>query len=581
MITTTKILALSSLFVISACAPKYEPYAPISVGYDGIQRVQAFEGDNPLSPFISAMLAERDSDELLAASYYLRALENDPKSSFVAEKAFFQLVTAGQIERASELAPNLFDVDTISPLSRLVLATKALKNRDSSEVILQSIEVQKTPLGYIFGPLIEAWGHAIAGDEEAALQVLSAIKGHQVILNIAKANTAYILDYMGEIDRADAAYKALISSNTLVSLQPIVAYGDFLYRNNRNQQARDMFAAEIKKHNNNMFILREAQRHILGHGPTMSVVTPEGALANFYFRMASEGFRDRPDLLSLFYGRLAEYLSPISEDIKLLIGEILIKLERPAAAARAYAAIPQNSPASGAAFLREIDALKAAENYGVAEALLRKELLKRPNDRRLLSTLADLYRIRGSCDQAIQYYDTIINTANGPMASGFAGPTTNQWFNYFARGSCHELEGSWALGEADLLFALQLAPDNAMVQNYLGYSWLSRGIKLERAKTLIEKAASKEPENGSIIDSLGWVQYQMNDFSLAVTSLEKAVKLSPDNATINDHLGDAYWQVGRLREARFQWRNALATVESDADRSRIREKMIFGLLDQK
>ena len=455
----TALLAIGGMMAISSCAPSYDSMAGISSNYDNVRHIRTNEGGNPLSPFISATLAERDSDEVLAASYYLRALESDPTSLFVAEKAFFQLVTAGQIERASELAPSLMGVESISPLSHLVLATKSLSEEDAHGILRHAAELKKTPLGYFFAPLMQAWGHAINGDEAAAMVALSSLKGNPVILNLAKAHNAYILDYMGEVDRADIAYKTLITSNSLTSLQPIAAYGDFLYRNKRAQQARDMFAEQIKTHNNNMFLLREAQRHMLGHGPTLSVATPKGAIAHFYFRMATESYRERPDMLTLFYGRLAEYLSPVSEDIKLLIGELLTKLDRPSAAARAYAAIPPNSPAAHAAFLRQIEALQAAKNYSAAETLLRRESLKRPNDRKLLALLADLYRVQENCEQAIPYYNQIIAT--------YGRAEVNQWFNYFARGSCRELSGDWALGEADLLVALKLVPENPILQYFL------------------------------------------------------------------------------------------------------------------
>ena len=565
------LLTCCSMALISACAPRYDSMAGITSNYDDVRRVQVLDSDNPLSPFISATLAERDSDEVLAASYYMRALENDPQSLFVAEKAFFQLSTAGEIERASELAPSLLEVESISPLSRLVLATKALKEGDSKMILQHTDALKETAMGYFFAPLMSAWGHAIDGNEKAAFKSLSALKGNPVIRNLAKAHEAYILDYMGEKDRADAAYRALIRSKSLTSLQPIAAYGDFLYRSNREQEARDLFAEEIKNNNSNMFLLREAQRHMLGVGPTLSVATPKGALAHFYFRMATEGYRERPDLLTLFYGRLAEYLLPISEDIKLLIGELLTKLERPAAAARVYAAIPQNSPAAHAAFLRRVTALQAAENYGAAEELLRRKAINNPNDRRVVALLADLYRVQDKCSQAIPYYDQII--------AGYGRPEASQWFNYFARGSCHELEGNWSQGEADLLLTLTLVPENAMVLNYLGYSWLSRGIKLYKSRELISKAADLEPENGSIIDSLGWVQFKMKDFDAAVVTLERAVQLSPANSTISDHLGDAYWMVRRLREARFEWRHALATAEGEEDVERIKLKMTYGLLE--
>jgi Flp pilus assembly protein TadD len=69
----------------------------------------------------------------------------------------------------------------------------------------------------------------------------------------------------------------------------------------------------------------------------------------------------------------------------------------------------------------------------------------------------------------------------------------------------------------------------------------------------------------------------MEDFAGAVANLERAVELKPLDPTINDHLGDAYWQVGREAEARFQWRRALLHAEEDDMKSAIDGKLENGL----
>ena len=94
--------------------------------------------------------------------------------------------------------------------------------------------------------------------------------------------------------------------------------------------------------------------------------------------------------------------------------------------------------------------------------------------------------------------------------------------------------------------------------NYLGYSWVDRGVRLEEARDMIARAVKARPDDGYIVDSLGWALYRMGDFEGAVEQLERAVELSPSDPTINDHLGDAYWQVGRKSEARFQWQRAMS-----------------------
>ena len=93
--------------------------------------------------------------------------------------------------------------------------------------------------------------------------------------------------------------------------------------------------------------------------------------------------------------------------------------------------------------------------------------------------------------------------------------------------------------------------------NYLGYSWVEKGMHLERARDMIKTAVKLRPNDGYIVDSLGWVLYQGGEYEAAVRELERAVELRPEDPIINDHLGDALWRVGRLQEARFQWRRAL------------------------
>ena len=115
--------------------------------------------------------------------------------------------------------------------------------------------------------------------------------------------------------------------------------------------------------------------------------------------------------------------------------------------------------------------------------------------------------------------------------------------------------------------------------NYLGYSWVENGEKLERARRMIQTAVKKRPRDGYIVDSLGWVLYRLGDIGGAVKHLERAVLLRPEDPTINDHLGDVYWRVGRRNEARFQWERALALDPEQDQIRKIRAKLRNGLKD--
>ncbi|MDH3195598.1 MAG: tetratricopeptide repeat protein, partial [Hyphomicrobiales bacterium] len=135
-------------------------------------------------------------------------------------------------------------------------------------------------------------------------------------------------------------------------------------------------------------------------------------------------------------------------------------------------------------------------------------------------------------------------------------PTRSDWTLFYFRGITFERAEQWDKAEADFKKALELFPDQPLVLNYLGYSWVDMGMNLEPALDMIRKAVELRPDDGYIVDSLGWAYYRLGRFEDAVKELERAVALRPDDPVINDHLGDAYWQTGRTLEAQFQWRHA-------------------------
>ena len=126
-----------------------------------------------------------------------------------------------------------------------------------------------------------------------------------------------------------------------------------------------------------------------------------------------------------------------------------------------------------------------------------------------------------------------------------------------------------------------LFPDQPLVLNYLGYSWVDRGVHLDEAFQMLRKAVALRPEDGFIVDSLGWAHFRLGDYTEAVKELERAIELKPGDPTINDHLGDAYWRVGRKLDAQFQWNHARDLKPEPEDLPAILDKIEHGLPDLK
>ncbi len=110
--------------------------------------------------------------------------------------------------------------------------------------------------------------------------------------------------------------------------------------------------------------------------------------------------------------------------------------------------------------------------------------------------------------------------------------------------------------EKDLRAVVKTKPDHAHAFNALGYSFADRGIRLNEAYELIQKALSLSPDDPFIQDSLGWVQFKMGREVEALATLEKAHNTRPD-PEIAAHLGEVMWSLGKRSEAIVIWENAL------------------------
>lgn len=222
----------------------------------------------------------------------------------------------------------------------------------------------------------------------------------------------------------------------------------------------------------------------------------------------------------------------------------------------------------------DIDGVVGVETYAslirAAGPLTYDNRIDRASQLEILDAIGNILRAHKKYGEAIEYYDRAIALIKKPRKQ--------DWTYYYARGTCHEREKNWPKAERDLKMALKLVPDQPLVLNYLGYSWIDQGINLKEGLKLIERAVALKPDDGYVVDSLGWAHFKLGNIKQAVLFLERAVELRPDDPILNDHLGDALWRAGRQREARFQWEQALTLKPEPEEATKIRAKIRTGLL---
>ncbi len=146
------------------------------------------------------------------------------------------------------------------------------------------------------------------------------------------------------------------------------------------------------------------------------------------------------------------------------------------------------------------------------------------------------------------------------------------------RGIAYERIGEWDKAEQDLLDSLSADPDQAYVINYLAYTWIEQGVKIEESLNMLKNANKLRSNDPYITDSLGWALFKLKRYKESKVYLQTAVKLMPGDPIVNDHYGDVLWKNGNKLQARYYWNFVLNLEEAEDDLKRIiKKKLVSGL----
>ncbi len=524
---------------------------------------------DPLGSYVKARLAEKLADPRAGELFYAIA-EAGVDDERVRQSALFQLILEGRIEKARAIARNMRKAGNSTDLPALLATLERLRRADGQGALAALDSLAPKGFSQVIRPVVTAWAHALTGERDTALQALRPLENRYGLKTYAKMERALLLDFLGETERAATAYKALVYGRGLPSLEPLVAYLALLRRSHRQAEAETVLADMRKAFPANAVLADVARRLANGAPLPARAATPRGAVSVILLELAEEIARE--DLLrpAIIYARLAQWLAGDYDEATVRLVDLLSRAGYHDLAQAEARRVAPDSPWWGAAQRAAALAQRRAGDTAGAITTLKGYLARYPGDIDSWILYGDLLRLAERYEEAINAYSrAIARMQERKLRPG--------WYPFFARGVAFERKGDWPRAEADFLAALKKKPDEADVLNYLGYSWLDRGMRLDEAITLIERAATLKPDDGAIVDSLGWAYYVRGEIDKAVDTLERAVLLMPNDPTINEHLGDAYWRAGRYREARFQWAHALAFHPEPERRKALTRKLRVGL----
>ncbi len=519
--------------------------------------------------YLSALVAGADRDTPAASAYFKEVLRSDPRNPELIERTFVAALSNGDVDDALDFARRLVKADPKNGLAHMVLGIGQM--RDGHWVAARR-EFASGGAGRehdITATLLTAWSFAGQGDEKKALATIDGLRdtGFAVFRDY---HSALIADMANDLPEATKRFKTAYAEDHTI-LRLVDAYARFEARHGAKDEALRALNAfqDVLPHHP----LIEADLADIAAGrPIQPLIrsAQEGA-AEVLYGLGAAGGRQGDELAAMIYLRLSLYLSPTNSLADITLADLYGRLKQSDQAIAVYNRVPDGNPLRDNADVQTGLTLDVMGKPDDAIAYLKDIVAKRPRDIDALTTLGNIQREqKRHADAAASYTQAL---------DGLPKDDKSAWTLLYFRGISYERNKDWPKAEADFQAALALQPDQPLVLNYLGYSWVDRALHLDEALKMLRKAVALRPEDGFIVDSLGWADFRLGDYDGAVKELERAIGLKPGDPTINDHLGDAYWRTGHKQEAQFQWNHARDLKPDAEDLPGILEKIAHGLPD--
>ncbi len=565
--------ALAALLIASptlsmAAGDAKAPAPVVDFNADG---VSSFAG-----AFLAARTADVDRDYKNAIPLYRKALELEPDNTEIRERLMVASFLSGDFEEGAKIAEQLKSDVAVERITVIARGLDAIRRGDyaSADKILKY--EGPNDLERLLTSLVLAWSRFGAGDKEAALKMVTDLKGPEWFAIFRNYHAGALAAAAGDTDKARALLKSAVIDKDGGSTAPdtyiraVMALARLEAGQGNLQKALDTIASGDQLINNYAPLKALGEELKKGGKPDQQVKTAAQGAAAVLFSIGSALNRQGADEAVALYLNMAHALDPDSADTLVLLGGLAENANQPERAIEFYKQVPDSSPLRRISELQLGLALATTGKQEEARKHLKALIASDPTDIRsylaygsVLSDAKDYREMARNYDQAIQ---SLGNRRD-----------KSHWSLYFQRAIAYERLKEWDKAEPNFKIALELNPEQPQVLNYLGYSWVDMNRNLKEGLDMIKRAVELRPDDGYIVDSLGWAYYRLGRFDDAVEELERAAELKAGDATINDHLGDAYWRVGRKREAVFQWQRALVMKPEAAEIPKINAKIKDGL----
>jgi len=512
-----------------------------------------------------AAAAQFDFDE--AAYWFGLALRDDPGNVFLLESALASMVGAGDVLGAASIAAAAEAAGVENQIIDMILDADAARTGDWDAYLTAHDNGRR--VGPLVDGLSRAWALVGLGRMDEALPAFDEVIEGAGLRPFGLYHKALALASVGDHEGAASILTLTPQDGMPVTRRGLIALSQVLSQLGRNDEAVALLD-QVFGPDPDLTLTTLRSRLAAGEQVPFDIVSnaTEG-VAEIYFTVAGVLGQDTPSSFTLIYARLAQALNPSDPEMSILAAELLTELGNLELAAAAYGQVAAGEPAFYEAEIGRAEAIRKSGDLALTTEILRNLVRSHPDRPLGHLSLANVLRRQSLFAPAEAAYTAALDrlSADDPR----------RWFALYMRGISHHNTDDWPAAEADFRAALALNPGQPQVLNYLGYTMVERRENLDEALAMIEQAIAAQPDNGAIVDSLGWALFVLGRTDESIAPLERAAELEAVDPIVNDHLGDAYWTVGRHLEAQFQWNRALSFDPEPDLAERIRRKLEVGL----
>ena len=522
--------------------------------------------DSELAAFMVGHFALKNGDLSKAADAFTQALSRNQDDRYLLNLAFQTQYYSGNIETASDLAARIERSDDQIILSGEPAAALVAIEEDWEALYVLAKHMAADGRSHEIGTIMAAWALAAQGQGDAGLVMLDAIDqfngGSSSQTRLSQQ--ALLAEYIGNTELALANALDVLERDNL-NQNIILDMAGVLLRNDNADDAR----LWINRLGWNFPRAQMLAQIDAGTSSLLTAPNAINAMATGIVTSQIDPIQNSYQAISLARLYLAAYLDQDSAYAKYLIAESYID----AGLIDDGVAILSLIPPDSIWFIEARMSMVSAIRSGGTDKALGRQII---ND--LLDDYPEnplLWAEQGLTAQRSDRH----SEAEIAFTKAFTlGLNNGRILYYLAIAQADQ--GKTQIAEETFRRSIALSPFNAYSLNYFGYWLIEQNRQLDEAKSFIQSAVDKQPDNGAFVDSLGWVYFKMGDYQNSLFYLERAATLIPDDPVITDHLGDVYLALGRSAEAIHEWRRSLVFAPDETLKAEIEAKISKVLDDE-